>query len=100
MLRIVEAIIGLELCKQSCTKQAALCQGKIHASEAALCAAERARYQGKKLHPPMIYSEATYQIGSNSRKYWVKNLPLSLYYLEFHKDLYLGYYCFFCILMT
>ena len=48
-----EAIIGLELCEQSCTEQAALCQGKIHASEAARSAAERAIYQGK-ITPPMI----------------------------------------------
>ena len=48
----------------------------------------------------MIYSEATYQIGSNLPMYWVKNLPLSMYYLEFHKDLYLDHYCFFFILMT
>ena len=46
-----EAIIGLELCEQSCTEQAALCQGKIHASEAARSAAERAIYQGK-ITPP------------------------------------------------
>ena len=52
MLRIVEAIIGLELCKQGCAKRPAQCQEKIHASEAAQSAAERARYQGKKLHPP------------------------------------------------
>ena len=42
MLRIVEAIIGLELCEQSCTERAAQCQEKIHASEAARSAAERA----------------------------------------------------------
>ena len=48
----------------------------------------------------MISLEAIYQIGSNSLMYWVKNLLLSLYYLEFHKDLYLDHYCFFCILMT
>ena len=47
----------------------------------------------------MIYLEAIYRIGSNSLMYWGKNLPLSLYYLEFHKDLYLDHYCFFCILM-
>ena len=47
MLRIVEAIIGLELCEQSCAKRAALCQGKIHASEAARSVAERARFQGR-----------------------------------------------------
>ena len=29
MLRIVEAIIGLELCEQSCAEQAAQCQGKF-----------------------------------------------------------------------
>ena len=52
VLQIVEAIIGLELCEQSCTKRAALCQGRIHASEAARSAAELARYQGKKVHPP------------------------------------------------
>ena len=51
MLRIVEAIIGLELCEQSCAEQAALCQGKIHASEAVRSAAERARYQGKNNAP-------------------------------------------------
>ena len=51
MLEIVEAIIGLELCEQSCTKRAALCQGKIHASEAARSAAELARYQGKNYTP-------------------------------------------------
>ena len=51
MLRIVEAIIGLELCEQSCAEQAALCQGKIHASEAVRSAAERARYQGKNYTP-------------------------------------------------
>ena len=45
-----EAIIGLELCEQSCTERAALCQGKIHA-EAARSAAERARYQGKNYTP-------------------------------------------------
>ena len=47
----------------------------------------------------MICLEAIYQIGSKSLMYWVKNLPLSLYYLEFHKDLNLDHYCFFCILM-
>ena len=51
MLRILEAIIGLELCEQSCADQAALCQGKAHASEAARSAAERARYQGKNYTP-------------------------------------------------
>ena len=50
MLRVVEAIIGLELCEQSCAERAALCQGKIHASESARSAAERV--SGKKLHPP------------------------------------------------
>ena len=54
MLRIVEAIIGLELCEQSCAERAALCQGKIHASEAARSAAERVRYQGRNYTPPMI----------------------------------------------
>ena len=44
MLRIVEAIIGLELCEQSCTERAAQCQEKIHASP----------LSGNKLHPPMI----------------------------------------------
>ena len=52
MLRIVEAVIGLELCEQSCAERTAQCQGKMLASEAARSAAERARYQGKKLHPP------------------------------------------------
>ena len=52
MLRIVEAIIGLELCEQSCAEQAAQCQEKIHASEAARSAAERARYQGTNYTPP------------------------------------------------
>ena len=52
MLRIVEAIIGLELCEQSCAERTAQCQEKIHESEAALSATERARYQGKKSHPP------------------------------------------------
>ena len=52
MLRIVEAIIGLELCEKSCAERTAQCQGKIHVSEAARSAAERARYQGKKSHPP------------------------------------------------
>ena len=52
MLQIVEAIIGLELCEQSCAEQTAQCQGKIHSSEAARSAAEQARYQGKNLHPP------------------------------------------------
>ena len=51
MLRIVEAIIGLEFCEQSCAEQAALCQGKAHASEAARSAAEQARYQGKNYTP-------------------------------------------------
>ena len=45
MLRIVEIIIGLQLCEQSCADQAALCQGKAHG------AAERARYQGKNYTP-------------------------------------------------
>ena len=47
MLRIAEAIIGLELCEQSCAERTAQCQGKIHASEAARSAAKRAHYQGK-----------------------------------------------------
>ena len=51
MLRIVEAIIGFELCEQSCAEQAALCQGKAHAIKAARSAAERARYQGKNYTP-------------------------------------------------
>ena len=52
MLRIVEAIIGLELREQSGAERAALCQGKIHASEAVRSAAERARYQGNNYTPP------------------------------------------------
>ena len=52
MLRKVEAIIGLELCEQSCAERAVQCQGKIHASEAARSAAERARYQGINYTPP------------------------------------------------
>ena len=52
MLRIVEAIIGLELCEQSYAERAAQCQEKIHASEAARSAAERARYQGTNYTPP------------------------------------------------
>ena len=52
MLRIVEAIIGLELCEQSCTERAAQCQETIHASEAARSAAERACYQGTNYTPP------------------------------------------------
>ena len=55
MLRIVEAIIGLELWEQSCAKQPAQCQEKIHASEAARSATERARYQGQKITPHMIF---------------------------------------------
>ena len=51
MLRIVEAIIGLELREQSGAERAALCQGKIHASEAVRSAAERARYQGNNYTP-------------------------------------------------
>ena len=51
MLRIVDAIIGLELCEQSCAEQAALCQGKAHASEAARSVAEQACYQGKNYTP-------------------------------------------------
>ena len=51
MLRKVEAIIGLELCEQSCAERAVQCQGKIHASEAARSAAERARYQGINYTP-------------------------------------------------
>ena len=51
MLRIVEAIIGLELCEQSYAERAAQCQEKIHASEAARSAAERARYQGTNYTP-------------------------------------------------
>ena len=54
MLRIVEAIIRLELCEQSYAERAAQCQEKIHASEAARSAAERARYQGTNYTPPMI----------------------------------------------
>ena len=53
MLRIVEAIIGLELCEQNCAEQAALCQGKAHASEAARSAAERSVIR-EKITPPMI----------------------------------------------
>ena len=52
MLRIVEAIIRLELCEQSYAERAAQCQEKIHASEAARSAAERARYQGANYTPP------------------------------------------------
>ena len=52
MLRIVEAIIGLELCEQSCAERAAQCQEKIQASEAARSAAERARYQGTNYTSP------------------------------------------------
>ena len=40
---------------------------------------------------------------SNRKKFTYvlgENLPLSLYYLEFHKDMYLDHYFFFCILMT
>ena len=48
MLRTVKAIISLELCEQSCAERAALCQGKIHASEAVRSAAKRARYQENK----------------------------------------------------
>ena len=44
MLRIAEAIIGLELCEQSFPERTAKCQGKLHASEAARSAVERARY--------------------------------------------------------
>ena len=51
MLRIVEAIIGLALCEQSCAERTAQCQGKIHASKAARSAAEQARYQGKNYTP-------------------------------------------------
>ena len=54
MLRIVEAIIGRELCEQSCAEQAALCQGKAHASEAA-------RYQGKN-YTPMICQHSPSEI--------------------------------------
>ena len=52
MLRKVEAIIGLELCEQSCAERADQCQGKIHASEAVRSAAEQARYQGINYTPP------------------------------------------------
>ena len=52
MLRIVEAIVGLELCEQSYAERAAQCQEKIHASEAARSAAEQARYQGTNYTPP------------------------------------------------
>ena len=45
----------------------------------------------------MICSEAIYRIGSNSLMYWVKNMQLSLYYLEFHKDMFLDHYCFLYI---
>ena len=51
MLQIVEAIIGLELCEQSCAELAAHSQGKIYASEAARSAAEQACYQGKNYTP-------------------------------------------------
>ena len=51
MLRIVEAIIGLELCEQICAERAAQCQEKIHVSEAARSAAERARYHGTNYTP-------------------------------------------------
>ena len=50
MLQIVEAIIGLELCEQSCAEQAALCQGKVHAS----VAARSEPVIREKITPPMI----------------------------------------------